>query len=112
MCLTNIKKLKKAPRRRKAWKVVCKDRRPLAYTWAVSCGYKKGMVYAKVDIVGRQDALGYHVFTDRMEARHEAYRCRAARLITVEVDPRDWVADGLNNGDTKGAIYRVIRILT
>lgn len=115
MCLWAEKeKIKGAApsKRRHAWKVVTKAR-TARVIFRYEKKYRKGSVH-KADLTrihagrmhGGRYFFGLHVYTTRAKAR--AVSWLGLKIIKVQVDPKDWVADGYR-GD---AVYSKLKVLT
>lgn len=117
MCLEVNSVVKTAPDRRKAWKVVDGRRRPIHQSLPGNGSYNVGEIYevdrAYIDSMAyRYEGIpilyyfGFHVFTSLLQA--EANLNSFEQIIEVEVDPADWVADGLRND----AVYSKLKVIT
>ncbi len=112
MCLI-VKRVKKKPMRRVAWKVVQKDRAPLHQDRPARF-YRKGRTVREdprsivVDLFGRI-FFGLHVYTSLSKAMDELsiWRERGV-LIKAQVSSKHWHADGIK-GD---AVYSQLKVLT
>lgn len=103
-----------APRRRKAWKVVCKDRTPSIMT-STGVHYRKGSTHRMDEeeiIKNRRRGsyfYGFHVFTSLARAKEKYKWYEEAKIIEVQVSAKDWIAE---NSALQEAVYAKLKVLT
>lgn len=114
MCLRELKRPEKDPPRRKwAWKVVTKERRPQHRNSSRRI-YKKGSTHKvpRAEIMAQnyngRYHNGLHVYVSVIRAKELLAYTSGCHIIKVAVDPKHWVADGVR-GD---AVYTQIKVLT